>query len=210
MVTMPPTSGLSLATAPKPVSLTPSKSGGQKAVVGIAVVAGLGGVGWLLYKHVYLPGKMKADLLEYAKKQGVPPQDALKNLGKAGCQAFGATYGLPPDASGDICEELSATAANLAREIPGIIGGTLQAGTGALTAVTMLPLQAAAYGVEKIGKGIGAVYGGGKTVLKDSWGVVTGGAKGVWSGTQYVGGGVSTAGKTIWSGAKTVFQPWKW
>ena len=196
---MPPTSGTSLATAPKPVALAPSRQGGRQAVVGLAVVAGLGGAGWLVYKYVYLPSRMKADMLEYARKQGVPPQDALKRLGKAGCQAFGATYGIPPDASGDICSEMSETAASLAREIPGILGGTIKAGTSGLLAIGMAPIQVAPYGVEKVGQGIASIYGGGKTVLKDSWGVVTGGAKGI--GTGIKAGAQFTA---------KVFQPWKW
>jgi hypothetical protein len=168
---------------------------GPSPIALFAGLAGLAGLGYIGYRYWYLPSQMKNDLARYAAQTGMQPKDALAALGAAGCQAFGAKYGLPPAASQGICSEVGAAAAQLARELPQIVGGTLQAvgggvgaigvgvgqgvagiGTGVGQGVAGLA-SGVATGVTDIAKvpiqvvsyGIGQAYGGAKTVVTDTY-----------------------------------------
>lgn len=158
----------------------------------LALVAGLaavGGVGYVAYRYWYIPAQMRRDISNYAYRNGIPVQDALAKLGQVGCQAYGAKYGLPPDASGNICGELASAASAVVRQIPSLLGNTLSAagsgvgavgqgvgtgvsaiGTGAaqgITALGKVPIDVAGYGLTQAAKGVGSVYGGAKIVVND-------------------------------------------
>lgn len=182
---------------------------GPSPVALVVAAGGLAGIGYLGYRYWYLPAQMRKDLSRYTAQTGLPPRDALAALGQVGCQAFGAKYGLPPQASGQICSEMSQMAAALARELPQLVGGTLSAvgggvgaiGTGVGTGVAGVA-RGVGSGITDIGKapinvvayGAGTAYGGAKTVVND-----------VYKGTKTVISDVGKAGSKIIKGIASLF-----
>lgn len=174
---------------------------GTNPLVVVGALAGLGGLGYVAYRYWYLPGKMRNDLQRYAAQSGLQPKDALARLGAAGCMAFGAKYGLPPQASGSICNEMGQVAADLARQLPQIVGGTLNAVGG---------------GVASIGGGVGSAVGSiGGGIGQAAAGIGTGVGAGVGGLVKGVTGGLVDAAKApiqvaaygvgqVYGGVKTV------
>lgn len=71
----------------------------------------IGGAAFAGYELVWLPmarKKTEEDLLKAAKKKGGELDDALKGLGKAGCQSYAAANGLPASSSGSLCAAVAA------------------------------------------------------------------------------------------------------
>ena len=161
-----------------------------KLVVAVGVLA-IGG--YLAYKYWYLPQKMRDDLARYIASTGLPPQDALARLGAAGCQAYGAVYKIPPQASGGICNELAGAASQLVRQFPELLNNTGMAvgntlsyvgqgagnllqsvGTGAGGGIQNLSAGVAGGAtslglvpINIVGGTLGKTYGGVKTVVQD-------------------------------------------
>lgn len=181
-------------------ALAPSPRGPSPLgmVLGVAAV---GGLGYVAYRYWYLPSQLERDLRLYAAQGGQSPQDAIAKLGAVGCQVMGAKYGLPPQASSGICSELGAAASQLAREIPGLVSGTLGAVGGGVSAIgqgvasagvaiATAPTKVVAYTLSEGYKGaktvVSDVYSGTKTVINDVTKVPVTVVKSIASGTVSV------------------------
>lgn len=166
----------------------------------LAVGGALAGGGYIAYRYWYLPAKMREDAQRFLQQNSYRP-DAFASLGGVACQALGAKYGMPPQASAGICSEVGQAAAQLVREFPALVGGTLQSvGTG----------------VGQIGIGVGTAVGG----IGQGAGMAIGGVgSGIGQATSSIAGGaasglvqlgtvpiqvVSKTVGTVYSGAKTV------
>lgn len=79
----------------------------EKVVAALTLLGGAYGA----YRFLYLPWKLKQDLLLQAQilaaQKGISQQSALAMLGTAACQAIAAQNGLSPQASGPICKPLA-------------------------------------------------------------------------------------------------------
>lgn len=161
----------------------------KNALVGVALLGGA----WGAYRYLYVPWKVKQELLRQASvlaaQRGISQGDALKLLGTVGCQAVAASYGLPPMASGGVCTGIVSLAAQTVAQLPSLLEGTahglslLGAGTGsaissigggtasAFTSLAKAPINVAAYGVSEgyggVKTAVQDVYGGVKTVVHD-------------------------------------------
>jgi len=177
----------------------PEGRGGD--IAKLLIVGGtLAGGGYLAYRYWYLPTKMREDASRYLQQQGYRP-DAFAALGGIACQALGAKYGMPPQASQGICGEVGAAASQLIREFPQLVGGTMQAvGTG-IGSVGMGFGQ----GYSAFGQGLGrGVAGVGAGVGAATSSIAGGAAAGL---VQLGTVPIQVAGKTVstvYSGAKTV------
>jgi hypothetical protein len=164
----------------------------KNAVLGVALLGGA----WGAYRYVYVPWKVKQEMLRQAailaQQRGISTSAALKMLGTAGCQAVAVTYGVPPVASGGICSSISSLAAETVAQLPILLQDTgkglawLGAGTGSAissigagtgSAVSSIGAGAAS-GVTSLAKvpfnvaayGLSVGYGGVKTVVGDVYG----------------------------------------
>ncbi len=96
----------------------------------------LGG-GYVAYRYVYVPHKIKQELLRQAallaQQRGISQKDALSILGQGACMVLGAKYGLPPQASGPICGQAAQMVSQLVQAVPSLLttgGSIVQAGGG--------------------------------------------------------------------------------
>lgn len=156
----------------------------MKLVLGLGIVAA---AGYGYYRYWYLPEKMREDLALAAARSGMTPQNYLKTLGSAACQAYGTKFGLPPQASSGICNELAGAAVGVIQSLPQLVSGVAQAAAGGVAALG----AGVGSGVQSVAGGVaggattlamapvnvtGAVldktYSGGKTVVKDTYGGV--------------------------------------
>lgn len=172
--------------------MNPSPAQGPDTAKLVVAVGALGIGAYLAYKYWYLPQKMRDDLARYMAQTGLPPQDAMARLGQAGCQAYGAKYGIPPQASGGICNELASAASQLVQQFPQLLNNT---GMALGNTVSYLG-QGAGSALYDVGTGAG----GGIQNLSTG---VAGGATAIGMVPINIVGG--TMGK-VYSGAKTVVQ----
>src|SRR3990172_5688880 len=112
----------------------------------IAIGGGLAlGGAYAIYRYWYLPGKIRSELqrqaMILAQQRGISQADALAQLGGAACVGIGAYYGVPPQASQGICQKAGGMAADLARQLPQIVAGTM---------------GAVGYGLDVVGTGAGS------------------------------------------------------
>ena len=143
---------------------------GAKMLIGLAAA---GGLGFVAYEYWYKPEKQKeamrvAAMQMQAQNPGMTYNDALGRVGALVCQGFGAKYGMPPQASGPLCNEVGALASQLVKQVPNLVKGTLGAvgggvtevGKGVASAATSLgkvPFQIAGSVAQDVGKGIKSV-----------------------------------------------------
>lgn len=173
-----------------------------RTMVALGGLAGLGYIGW---RHVWIPYKAKKageDEMRLALLQNpalAQRPDQLAQAGSVACQGVAAYYGIPPQATGQMCQQVGAAAAGVLREAPALIRGF---GGAAGSAVGDIGVGLGR-GIGGIGTGIGAGTSG---VLR-----------GVASGTQAtidvplntvgkIYGGGKTVVKDIYSGAETVVE----
>jgi hypothetical protein len=134
------------------------------------LVLGLGGA-YGVYRYVYVPWKVKQEILRQAAllaaQRGVSQADGLALLGNIGCQAIGATYGVPPQASGSLCSQAGQMVSALAQQLPQILTGL---GTGAAGLGTGVASGATALGnvpTNIVGHAASSVWSGVTTVAHD-------------------------------------------
>ena len=205
----------------------------DKKVSTLAIVAGLGVLGFVAYKYWWLPQAQAAlaakaaqdpnqvlaaqALLAQAQKlqqqnPGMSLQQAFEKLGTVGCQAVGAYYGVPPQASGGVC----ALAVHLGTEL-GII-------------TTKYAYKYGKIAVEETGKALYAggqsAYQGGKLLLYDApkfatektyqglkyvgytapVAITRGTARYASQGVRAVGSGIESGVESVGSGIKSGFK----
>lgn len=197
-------------------ALAPTRKDDPAKVLLIGGVLAAGG--YLAYRYVYLPAKMKEDLQLAMLQAGAPAHgNPLQVLGAGVCQAYGAKYGIPPGASVGICGELAGAAAQVIQQLPQLIGGVgygvgqglTYIGEGAGNVLSSVGgglgagIQGAAGGIaggavalgtapiKIVGGTVAPVYGAGKTVVKDIYG-----------GVKTVLSDLKSAGKSL--------LPWNW
>lgn len=104
----------------------------------LLIGGGLGAAGLAYYKLVYQPQKAR-EIVQRFQTQNSP--SALAQLGKAGCQAYAAAYGAPPQATDQLCAAASQVAGQLLQNAPSLVS-SLGKGVGS--------------GVAAVGSGIGS------------------------------------------------------
>jgi hypothetical protein len=185
------------------MNAAPTQAQGADTAKLVVAVGALGIGAFLAYKYWYLPNKMRDDLARYIASTGRPPQDALAALGQMGCQAYGAKYGIPPQASGGICNELAGAASQLVQQFPQLLNNT---GMALGNTVSYLG-QGAGNLLTSVGQGAGSLLydvgsgaGGGIQNLSSG---VAGGATAIGMVPVNIVGG--TLGK-VYGGVKTVVK----
>lgn len=104
------------------------QSSDTRLLVGLA---GAGVGGYLLYRYVYVPWRIKQDyeaqVLAYQRRTGASSADALAQVGAQACQAIAMGYGVRPQGSGAICGVAGGAAAEILRQVPNLVNqGILQ------------------------------------------------------------------------------------
>jgi hypothetical protein len=178
-----------------------------KVVVAVGALA-IGG--YLAYKYWYLPNKMREDLARYIASTGLSPQDALARLGAAGCQAYGASYGIPPQMSSGICQELAGAASQLVKQFPQLLSSAGQTTGNALSYIGSGAGNLLTDVGGGVGNAVGSVGGGiGGAVQGILGGVATGTEKTLNVGFGAVGkvyGGAKTVVKDLYNAPKTIVK----
>lgn len=119
----------------------------------VVKVAAAAGLGYLVWRYVYLPYRMRQIIAQQAAAAGMSSDAWLQKVGSAACQAVGVYYHIPPNASGGVCNSLATTAAQVAQGLPGILAGIGQAAASStLAAANVLPA---------VGTGVGGLVSGG-------------------------------------------------
>lgn len=197
----------------------------NQQVMKVAAVAGLAFLG---YRYVYLPYRMQQILAQQAAAAGLTPAAYLAKIGAVGCQALGAYYGVPPSASGGVCQGIGAAAAQVAVGLPGILAGIGQAAASS----TLAAGSALGTALPQVGSGVGGLISGvagGVTGsmnlfeaasfkgIKDTGSVIKDAATNVASGVKYISvepvkliaGAVGTGAKAV-GGALAHLNPFSW
>lgn len=168
-------------------------------MLGALVAGAYGG-----YRFLYLPYKFRQQLAAQAAARGLTPHDYLQGLGALGCQALGVSYGIPPQITGGVCNEMGGVAAALVRGLPGAIGGV---GAGVGSAIGSIGGGIGSAGNSILGVGDHAVSLATRALLlpvtvqveavKQVGGLVADGAKGVAKGVSTVASGVGSAASSV-------------
>jgi hypothetical protein len=114
----------------------------------LIALIGVGVAGYLGYRYVYLPAKMRRLIAAQAAAAGMSPDAYMAKIGAVACQGIGAYYGVPPSASGGVCN---------------VVGGYVQSAPSWLSSIghsaatsTLEAGQAFGGGVAAIGSGTGS------------------------------------------------------
>lgn len=99
----------------------------------LAILGFVGVGGYLAYRYWYLPAKLQDDIRAAMAARGQPGGNPLAVLGGDVCAAYGASYGIPPQASMGICGQLGQAAAQVVQMLPGLVDQTGQAAGNTLT-----------------------------------------------------------------------------
>lgn len=110
------------------MSDAPSRNDDTLLALGI-----LGAVGIAAYQFWWLPNEAKRLLdADIARRRAVQPGltkgDALAQIAGIGCTVYGASNGLPPQVTGEICMLLGQSAAGVVRALPGVAKDVGKAG----------------------------------------------------------------------------------